>query len=119
TLCDRGADPVGGTRDAGDAPVEPEQPVDEACGDVEDVLGRGVRVGDAHVASSSSRLLAESCPHGMGIVAGLRCRSRRTSLGRSLNQFTNRTSCVTASLYARSPFSTEASSGSPRTPVSL
>ena len=36
-------------------------------------------------------------PQGIGMVGGVRCRSRRTSLGRSLNQVMNRASCLTAS----------------------
>ena len=37
------------------------------------------------------------CPQGIGMVGGVRCRSRRASLGRSLNQVMNRASCLTDS----------------------
>src|SRR5262249_24955414 len=58
------------------------------------------------------------CPHGMGMVGGWRCRSRRGSTGRSRNQATNFANCFTASSYASRPFSALASSASPRTPAS-
>ena len=50
-----------------------------------------------HPHSSETHYFTGRCPHGIGIVGGLRWRSRRTSLGRSLNQVTKRTSCLTAS----------------------
>src|SRR5262245_16605960 len=75
-----------------------------------------VRPDDARVGQAVAHE-KERCPQGIGIVGGLRCKSRRLSLGRGWNQLMNRTSCLTASSYATFPFSGVASSASPSTPV--